>query len=128
MNAENMIDAFIGSYSGMFGTFVKDEGFNDISASASSPDGDSMNIVRIEIPENMTEEYENRKAFIMSKKKRLSPMGKLVEFSHDGSAEESYGGILNFKILGKSGGFFFYTARKGNVLIFIQAYSTTGKG
>lgn len=128
MNAENMIDAFIRSYSGMFGTFVKDEGSDGVSASASSPDGDSTNIVRIEIPENITEEYENRKAFIMSKRKRLGPMGKLVEFSHGGSAEESYGGILNFKLLEKSGGFFFYTARKGNVLIFVQAYSTTGKG
>jgi hypothetical protein len=36
--------------------------------------------------------------------------------------------MLNFDLMGKSGGFFFYTAYKDNVLLFIQAYSTTGQG
>lgn len=63
--------------------------------------------------------------YIDAKRKRLGPMGRLVPFEHQSGFDESYGGILNYNLTGKEGGFFFYTARKGSLLIFIQAYSTT---
>jgi hypothetical protein len=127
-NALGMVDAFISSYEGMFGRFSKDDGVSSRSASASSPDGDNVSIVRFDIPDDIVSEFDNRKAFIESKRKRLGPMGKLQPFDCRCDFEDSFGGILNFKLLGKVGGFFFYTAHKKGVLLFIQAYSTTSKG
>ena len=126
-DASEIVSRFAEGYDGFFGRFSPEEDSDESSASASSPDGDNNSIVHVEFPEELSEEFENRKSYIMSKRKRLGPMGKLEEFSHTGDSDDSYGGILNFKLLGKSGGFFFYTARKRDALIFIQAYSTSGK-
>jgi len=127
-NALDMIDAFISSYEGMFGRFSKDDETAPMSASASSPDGDNVSVVRFDIPDDVVSEFENRKAFIESKRGRLGPMGKLQPFDCRCDFEDSFGGILNFNLLGKVGGFFFFTAHKNGVLLFIQAYSTAGKG
>lgn len=127
-NALDMIDAFVTSYGGMFGRFSKDDGSSSRSASASSPDGDSVSIVRFDIPDDVVSEFDNRKAFIESKRKRLGPMGELRPFECRCDFEGSFGGILNFDLSGKVGGFFFYTAHKNGALLFIQAYSTAGKG
>jgi len=35
---------------------------------------------------------------------------------------------LNFDLLDQAGGFLFYAAYKDRALMFIQAYSTTGRG
>lgn len=123
-----MTAAFSKEYgNGFFGIFEVDEEGSDC-ASVSSPDGDNTSIVWFGMPEDVEGEYANRKAYVDSKRKRLGPMGKLVEFTCESRFDESYGGILNFHLLGKKGGFFFFTARRGDVLLFIQAYSTNGKG
>ncbi len=123
-----MISRFVDGYTGMFGKFETDEDPSDISASASSPDGDNVSTIRFDVCDDVSSEFANRKAFIDSKRRRLGPMGKLQSFDHPSGFEESYGGILNFKLLGKSGGFFFYTAHRNDILLFIQAYSTSGRG
>lgn len=128
-NAINYVQGFISSYKGMFGDFAIDDDPSNDCASASSPDGDdNRSMVWFKITDDIDSEFDNRKAFIDAKRKRLGPMGKLKMFHCPSDYEDSYGGILNFKLMGKIGGFFFYTAKKNNVLVFIQAYSTTGKG
>ena len=127
-DALKIISCFTDEYEGFFGRFSPEEDSNESSASASSPDGDNTSTICVEFPENLLDEFENRRSYIISKRKRLEPMGKLDEFSHPGDSDDSYGGILNFDLNGKSGGFFFYTARKKDALIFINAYSTSGKG
>ncbi|WP_400203585.1 hypothetical protein [Candidatus Methanomassiliicoccus intestinalis] len=128
LNAIDMVEEFITNYEGLFGGFIKDDESSENSASAISHDGDNVNVVQFEISGDVNSEFNNRKAFIESKRKRLGPMGKLQTFEYPCDFTESFGGILNFKLLGKSGGFFFYTAYKNKVLLFIQAYSTNGKG
>lgn len=127
-DAEEMIRTFADRYSGMFGNFTVDEDADPTHASASSPDGDNNSIVMFDICDDPAEKFSNRRSFIESKRKRLGPMGKLEQFEHRSDSIDSYGGILNFSLLGKKGGFFFYTAYKDDVLVFIQAYSTSGKG
>ncbi|WII08951.1 hypothetical protein O8W32_07205 [Methanomassiliicoccales archaeon LGM-DZ1] len=120
-------DRFLKSYRGPFGPFTADEGSDAGYASASSPDGESTTAVVFEICADPIPEFASKKQFIESKRKRLGPMGKLKEFVTPAGFDESYGGILNYHLLGKTGGFFFYTGRKGDVVIFIQAYHTAGK-
>lgn len=127
MDVSEMNRKFIALYKGMFGDFSAEES-SDMSASASSPDGDNMSVIRFDMAEDPAAEFENKKAFIRSKGKRLGPMGELKVFEHPCGFDGSFGAIMNFDLRGVSGGFFFYTAYKGNVVLFIQAYSTTGKG
>lgn len=128
LNAADMVEEFITEYEGLFGEFIKDDESSENSASAISHDGDNLNVVHFEISDDVVSEFNNRKTFIESKRKRLGPMGKLQTFEFSCDFTESFGSMLNFKLLGKSGGFFFYTAYKNKVLLFIQAYSTNGKG
>ncbi|NLI73397.1 MAG: hypothetical protein GX369_01300 [Euryarchaeota archaeon] len=127
-NALKMVDSFTSTYVGIFGAFTKDGESSITSASALAPDGDSMSIVRFEIVDNAISDFINRKAFIESKQKRLDSMGKMQPFDYTYYYDESFGRVLNFDLLGKTGGFLFYTAYREEVLVFIQAYSTTGKG
>lgn len=124
---EILRNAFLESYEGMFGNFVKEQS-SETSFTVFSPDGDNRSIVMIEISENAQEDYENRKAFIESKQERLKPMGELKEFERSDLFAHSYGAMLNFDLRGTEGGFFFFTGYKDDVLLFIQAYSTTGRG
>lgn len=127
-DASEILDRFLASYDGRLGRFERADDSGPEAAYASCPDGDSTSMVRIEVCRDILAEFENRKAFIMSKRKRLGPMGKLEEFPCPCGFDDSYGGILNFKLLGKTGGFFFFAGRKGDVLVFMQVYSTSGGG
>lgn len=126
-NAEEMVNRFIEGYSGMFGKFKMKDGSDEQSASAVKPEGRNESVVRYDICDDIDGAFAKRKKFIDSKRRRLVPMGKLAQFDTKSIADDSYGGILNYKLMGRTGGFFFYAARKGNVLVFVQAYSTEGE-
>lgn len=124
-DASEIAERFVSRYNGLFGTFSMSEGSGTDSATAVSPDGDRESSVRFEIPDDIKAAFDKRKKFVDSKRRKLIPMGKLVPFETLASADECYGGILNYHLMGRTGGFFFYVARRGGVLITIQAYCTS---
>lgn len=123
-DARDMATRFLSTYDGDLGSFSLSEDSDESSASVSCPDGDNISTIRFEISSNADDDFANRKSFIQSKKKRLGPMGKLEEFDCHCGFDESFGGILNFKLLGKVGGFFFFAGRKDATVVFMQIYST----
>lgn len=127
-DAAKAIDAFTRRYDGMFGRFKVDADPEPGFATASSPDRDNTSIVQFSFPEDLVTEFENHRTFIESKRIRLEPMGVLEKFEYSGGFTESLGGILNFDLMGKKGGFLYYTAHVGGMLLFIQAYHTAGGG
>jgi len=128
INASEMVDTFISTYAGMFGTFVKDAESSSTAASALAPDGANMSVVRFEVVDDVISEFAKRKALIESKQRRLGPMGEMRPLDRQSDCEDSFGRLLNFDLLGQAGGFLFYAAYKDRALMFIQAYSTTGRG
>lgn len=121
-------ECFVEGYSGIFGRFELGESSDECCARAIRKEGDNESVVAFEEPEDPNGSFAKRKKYIEGKRLRLRPMGKLEEFVVPGDWDESYGGILNFDLMGKVGGFFFVACRKGTVVVFIQAYSTeTGR-
>lgn len=116
-----MVKDFVERYEGTFGRFEEDDGI------AISPDGDNESMVSYEICDDIVSAYAEKKNFIEEKKKKLTPMGKLKEFQCPQPFDEYCACILNFHLMGKKGGFIYFTARKDNILVFSRAYHTTSK-
>jgi len=114
-----MIDEFIARYDGMFGRFEEDDGM------AISPDGDNESMVTYEVCEDIVDSYTKKVDFIENKRKKVMPMGKMVDFDCPYGFDDYYACILNYNLMGKTGGFLYFTGRKGNVLAFAKAYRTS---
>lgn len=127
-DARSAAEKFCNDYDGAFGKFNLgddcDKGFATAIHELKSR-YTSASVVMFSVEDDISGAYSEKVEFVKEKSKP-TVMGKPTLISRKFGFDEEYGTITNFSMMGRKGGFVYYTAYTGKSLMCAQLFSLKG--
>ncbi len=124
-SAKEFLDKIMSEYGGAFGRFDADEENDESFATALHPIPGNRHTegsrITVSIEDDIETAYTDSTAYV-DEKTKPSMMGKPVDLALSFGFDAEHGRLNNFSMMGMKGGYLFYTARQGNVLICAELH------